>query len=31
MQAIKNDLIKWMMGGFIALGAFLFAAMAYLR
>jgi hypothetical protein len=25
MQAMKNELIKWMMGGFIALGAFLLA------
>ena len=31
MQAMKNELIKWMMGGFIALGAFLLAAMAFLR
>jgi len=31
MQVIKNELIKWMVSGFIALGAFLFAAMAYLR
>jgi len=31
IQAMKNELIKWMMGGFIALGAFLFAAMALLR
>jgi hypothetical protein len=31
IQAVKNELIKWMMGGFIALGAFLLAAMAFLR
>ena len=31
MQAMKNELIKWMMGGFIAFGAFLFAAMAFLK
>ena len=31
MQAMKNELIKWMVGGFIALGAFLLAAMAFLR
>ena len=31
IHAMKNELIKWMMTGFIALGAFLFAAMAYLR
>jgi len=31
MQAMKNELIKWMVGGFIAFGAFLFAAMAFLK
>ena len=31
MQAMKNELIKWMMGGFIALGAFIFAALAFMR
>ena len=31
MQAMKNELIKWMMGGFIAFGAFLLAAMAFFK
>jgi hypothetical protein len=31
MQAMKHDILRWMVGGFIALGAFLLAAMAYLR
>ncbi|MDR2892181.1 MAG: CCDC90 family protein [Deltaproteobacteria bacterium] len=31
MQAMKNELIKWMMGGFVALGGFLLAAMAFFK
>ena len=31
MQAVKNEILKWMVGGFIALGAFLFAAMAFFK
>jgi len=27
----KHDILRWMVGGFIALGAFLFAAMALLK
>ncbi|MDL2290831.1 hypothetical protein LJC09_01830 [Desulfovibrio sp. OttesenSCG-928-F20] len=28
---MENRIIKWMMGGFIALGAFLIASMAFLK
>jgi len=31
LQAVRNDLIKWMVGGFVTLGAFLLAAMAVMK
>ena len=31
IQAVRNDLIKWMVSGFVALGAFLLAAMALMK
>ena len=31
LQEVRNDLIKWMVGGFVTLGAFLLAAMTFLR
>ena len=31
IQAVRNDLIKWMVGGFVALGAFLLAAMTLMK
>jgi hypothetical protein len=29
IQAVKNDLIKWYIGGMIALGGFLFAILTH--
>lgn len=31
MQVMKNDLIKWMVGGFITQTAFLVAVLAFLK
>ena len=31
MHAMKNELIKWMIGGFIAFGALICGAMAFFR
>jgi hypothetical protein len=29
IQAVKNDLVKWYIGGMIALGGFLFAILTH--